>query len=69
MLHSEVLTIESGAFVPPEDVESAYLELVPTLPADLEAVSNHIDWYYIRGNQSEMPTAVVKLEGPLHCFV
>ena len=40
----------SLAFVPPEDVESAYLELVPTLPADLLAVSNHIDWYYIRGN-------------------
>ena len=36
----------SLAFVPPKDIVSAYLELVPTLPSALLVKPHHIDQYY-----------------------
>ena len=37
------------AFVPSEDVISAYEALVPTLPQDILPVAEHLDYNYIRG--------------------
>ena len=39
----------SLAFVPTEDVISAYEQLLPTLPQDLLPVAQHLDFNYIRG--------------------
>ena len=51
----------SLAFVPTEDVISAYEQLLPTLPQDLVPVAEHLDYNYIRGK----PIRMANRRGPM----